>query len=262
MAKFNLHTHSYRCHHARGTDEEYVLRAIENGYKTIGFSDHAPYLFPGDYYSTFRIELDMAQDYADSVRLLGEKYKDKIRVLLGFEVEYYPQLIDRELAYLKGFGYDYLICGQHHIDNEYEPWPSYCGNAFTDKARLDKYVSQVLAAARSGEFAYIAHPDLPHFTGDDDYLLKRLREMLLALKEINIPIEYNFLGYTDGRNYPRDDFWRMAAEIGNRVVIGLDAHNPKVYADTKHLEKMKKHIASLGITPIDDVEMILKKAAF
>lgn len=28
---FNLHTHTYRCHHAKGTDEEYVIKAIENG---------------------------------------------------------------------------------------------------------------------------------------------------------------------------------------------------------------------------------------
>lgn len=42
---FNLHTHTYRCHHAKGTDEEYVIKAIENGYDLIGFSDHAPYLF-------------------------------------------------------------------------------------------------------------------------------------------------------------------------------------------------------------------------
>ncbi len=261
MEQFNLHTHSFRCHHARGTDEEYVIKAIENGYKAIGFSDHAPYIFPNGYYSTFRIDLDMAQDYADSVRALGKKYQNDIRVLLGFEVEYYPQLIQKELEYLKGFGYDYLICGQHHIDNEYEPWQSYCGNAFTDTTMLDKYVKQVVAAAQSEEFAYIAHPDLPHFTGDQSLLLEKLREMLIALKEADVPIEYNFLGYTDKRNYPRDDFWRMAAQIGNRVVIGLDAHNPKVYADTKHLEKMKSHIASLGITPIDDVEMIFKKAA-
>lgn len=52
---FNLHTHTYRCHHAKGTDEEYVIKAIENGYDLIGFSDHAPYLFPNGYVSSFRM---------------------------------------------------------------------------------------------------------------------------------------------------------------------------------------------------------------
>lgn len=43
---YNLHSHTYRCHHAKGTDEEYVLSAIKNGYTEMGFSDHAPYIFP------------------------------------------------------------------------------------------------------------------------------------------------------------------------------------------------------------------------
>ena len=34
--------HTYRCMHASGTDEEYVLSAIKNGYEEIGFSDHSP----------------------------------------------------------------------------------------------------------------------------------------------------------------------------------------------------------------------------
>ena len=52
---FNLHTHTYRCHHASGKDEEYVIKAIQNGYDLMGFSDHAPYLFPNGYVSSFRM---------------------------------------------------------------------------------------------------------------------------------------------------------------------------------------------------------------
>jgi len=259
MPDFNLHTHTFRCHHAAGSDEDYVKRAIENGYKTIGFSDHAPYIFPGDYYSGFRMEKDAAQGYADSVRSLAEKYSGQIDILLGFEVEWYPQLIDEELAYLKTFGYDYLICGQHHIDNEYEPWASYAGASTMNVTMLNKYIEQVLSAAESGEFAYIAHPDLIKFQGNRELYLNKMEAMLRRLKEIDIPIEYNFLGWSDGRNYPDRGFWELAAKIGNRVVIGLDAHSPAVYADNDGLAKMEAEIASLGITPIQNVNEILKK---
>ena len=95
--KFNLHTHTTRCHHAKGSDEEYVLAAIENGYDMIGFADHAPYVFPSGHKSGFRMELSKAQGYVDSVRALQDKYSDKIQVKLGFELEYYPDLIDDEL---------------------------------------------------------------------------------------------------------------------------------------------------------------------
>ena len=40
----NYHTHTFRCGHALpNPDEDYVLKAIELGYKNLGFSDHAPF---------------------------------------------------------------------------------------------------------------------------------------------------------------------------------------------------------------------------
>ena len=43
MMKANYHTHTARCGHAEGTDEEYVLAAIERGFDEMGFSDHVPW---------------------------------------------------------------------------------------------------------------------------------------------------------------------------------------------------------------------------
>ena len=36
----NYHTHTTRCGHAEGTEEEYILTALRCGYKVLGFSDH------------------------------------------------------------------------------------------------------------------------------------------------------------------------------------------------------------------------------
>ena len=44
--KYNYHTHTKRCGHAIGNDEDYVINAIKAGYKILGFSDHAPYIIP------------------------------------------------------------------------------------------------------------------------------------------------------------------------------------------------------------------------
>ena len=40
--KTNYHSHTSRCFHATGEDEQYVLEAIKNNYDVIGFSDHMP----------------------------------------------------------------------------------------------------------------------------------------------------------------------------------------------------------------------------
>ena len=63
----NLHTHTSRCNHAVGTEQEYVENAISMGMKILGFSDHTPYVFPGNYYSNFRMKLHELDDYAESV---------------------------------------------------------------------------------------------------------------------------------------------------------------------------------------------------
>lgn len=256
--KFNLHTHTTRCGHAIGEDEEYVLKAIENGYEMIGFSDHAPFLFPNQKKtSSYRIQLDMADDYAQSIRALQKKYKDKIDIKLGYELEWYPELMDTELEYLSQFNYDYLILGQHFIGNEYEKWSKYSAMDVEEVVFLDKYISQVLLGARSGYFTYVAHPDVIKFTGDRNVYLRKMRYMIEQLKKINIPLEFNFLGYVDKRHYPSEDFWKMVAEIGNPVVIGLDAHEPDFYGKPE-VNEMRSYMQSLGLNIIDEIEIIKK----
>ena len=59
----NYHTHTPRCNHAWGAEEEYVERALEAGLKILGFSDHSPQFFPGDYYLGVRMRPEQLQDY-------------------------------------------------------------------------------------------------------------------------------------------------------------------------------------------------------
>ncbi|MBQ7739683.1 MAG: histidinol-phosphatase [Eubacterium sp.] len=255
---FNLHTHTFRCHHAKGTDEEYVLKAIENGYKTIGFSDHAPYIFDGKHISNFRIENDLTENYVNSINKLKEKYKDKIDIKLGYEVEYYPQFFEKEMEYLKSFGYDYLILGQHYTGSEVERWARYTGHKTYRKVDIDRYVSQVIEGVKTGEFAYVAHPDIINFAGLKSYYVQKMEYLVKELKKLDIPLEYNFLGFSDKRQYPNDTFWKLVKKHGNRVVVGLDAHYPCVYEETEQLKKLYMKLDKLGLEPIQNVEEILK----
>ena len=42
MMKTNFHTHTFRCGHAIGNEEEMVKSAIKNDILELGFSDHIP----------------------------------------------------------------------------------------------------------------------------------------------------------------------------------------------------------------------------
>ena len=82
----NLHTHTPRCNHAWGTEEEYVQSALEVGLQILGFSDHTPYFFPGEYYSHFRMRPELLEDYVTSVLAVREKYQGQIQIPLGLEI--------------------------------------------------------------------------------------------------------------------------------------------------------------------------------
>ena len=94
---------------ADGQDEEYVLAAITGGFKTLGFSDHTPYFFPGEYYSHMRMYPPQLPEYVKSVLELREKYADQINIKLGLEVEYYPDLFHKILPLIQENGIEYMI---------------------------------------------------------------------------------------------------------------------------------------------------------
>ena len=115
------HTHTYRCRHADGTEEEYIKKAISEGVRVLGFSDHAPYKFPGNYSSYFRMKNFEQDDYFDTLIALREKYRDKIEIHIGYEAEYYPELFAATHKLWEKRKPEYLILGQHVVGKEYVP---------------------------------------------------------------------------------------------------------------------------------------------
>lgn len=247
--KANYHTHTWRCRHATGTEEEYVQAAIERGLSTLGFSDHTPYIFPGDYYSTFRMRPEELNDYVNCITKLQRVYADKIALHIGLEAEYYPAYFPALLPFLQDAGIQYLILGQHFVDNEINA--HYSGNPTADAEILKKYCHQAMDAFQTGLFSYFAHPDLLNFHGSNKVYQELMHALCREAKNCGIPLEYNLLGASTNRHYPSDDFWRIAAAEGNTVVIGCDAHDSKALRECKWETAAIKQLSSLGITPVE-----------
>lgn len=68
----NYHTHTTRCGHAEGTEEEYILTALRCGFKVLGFSDHTPWAYatPG-FVSRIRMLPFQLDDYVLTLRSCG-----------------------------------------------------------------------------------------------------------------------------------------------------------------------------------------------
>ena len=246
----NFHTHTARCNHADGTDREYVEAAIQKGIKVLGFSDHTPYpAFPDPtYYSYFRMRPEQTADYCDSVLRLKEEYKNDIDILLGFEAEYYPEMFADLLDFLKEYPYDYLLLGQHCIGKEYTDnhWSSH---PTKDADVLKRYVDQTIEGMQTGAFAYLCHPDLIHFKGEEDVYREQMARICETAQALDMPLECNMLGYRDHRNYPNSRFFRLAAEYNCKIILGVDAHSPAEFSDPAN-NGVEAFLAACGVTNI------------
>ena len=247
---FNYHTHTARCRHASGTDREYVENAIAGGIKTLGFSDHAPYLFKNhDYYSSYRMFTDELHNYADSVRSLAKEYQKDIRILLGFELEYYPAFHKEEMDFLKTVKPDYCILGQHFLGNEIGDF--YSGGGLNKPEQLTRYVSQTLEGLATGDFIYLAHPDLAGYNFPTAHIQKEYLRLCEGAKAMQIPLEINLLGLLTGRHYPNKILFEIAAKVGNQIVIGVDAHSPEYLQDKALEAKGLQMIKELNLNLIE-----------
>ena len=251
--KINYHTHTTRCHHAAGTEREYVEAAIERGIKTLGFADHTPYCFPEGYYSGFRMRPEETAEYAATVLELRDRYSESIEIRLGVEMEYYPEHFADTLSLLREHQVEYLILGQHFLGNEYRQ--PYCGSPTTDTERLRRYCHQVMDAMNTGLFTYLAHPDLLNFHGDEQVYRQLMKEICREARACGIPLEINLLGLGENRHYPRNAFWECAVEEGCKAILGCDAHTPEGLLDVKTEARALALAKQWNITVLDDVPL-------
>lgn len=251
----NYHTHTYRCGHAEGSERDYAEKAAKAGLRILGIADHTPYDFfdIGPRNRPMRMMPEELPEYAGSVRALAEEYRGKLDILLGVEAEYYPRYFPRLLELLRGSRVQYMILGQHFLNNEVDG--QYCGIPCEETAALERYVAQSREALETGLFTYFAHPDLFRFTGEEAAYTREMRKLCRTARDTGTPLEINLLGIRDGRHYPEERFWRIAAEEGCAAILGCDAHQPQWVTDPASEEKAAQTARRLGLELLQTVTL-------
>ena len=261
--KFNIHTHTYRCGHATGTDREYVEAAYQNGVRYLGFSDHV--FIPGRSDPHMRGDYSLLDDYLLSIRGLADEFKDKMTIKVGFEAEWYHQEYEayyRDL--LKSGKIDYLILGQHCciLNNRFFGY----GYMADDDQLLDRYANDLIAGMESGLFTYVCHPDLfLLFIGNwTAKCIEITHRICKAAKSLQIPLEINMgASRHKGKNrpgeplipvYPYPKFWEIVKQYDIPVIIGVDAHSPDEFASSDY-RWVRAFIRWMGLRLLDEVEL-------
>ena len=258
--KANYHTHTRRCMHAIGSDEDYVISAIKGGFDILGFSDHTPWKYETDFKANMRMPLSQFQDYYQSIAALREKYKDQIQIKIGLECEYYPMYMDWLENFVKDQQIDYIIFGNHY--QQTDEIHRYYGRICKDEKTMRAYVDDAIAGMETGFYSYLAHPELfmrcyPKF---DDTCVLASKKICEAAKRLHIPLEYNLAGlaYNEEMHteeYPHHGFWEIAAECGCDAIIGVDAHDNLDLENTHRWDYAHRYLKGLGIHVLDHLDL-------
>lgn len=249
MATVNLHTHTVRCKHAKGTVADYVQAACAQGFHVLGITDHTP--FPDNRIAMIRMAFSELPDYIAEVRA-AQASCPQLNILLGLECEYFPEFDAFYRSLREEMGMDYLIGSVHGI--AYRGGVQGFWNGFRmDAEACQSYADAYVHMLESGHFLFGAHPDLfgaaiADWNQDCEACAERI---CAAAKRLSVPLEINVSGWTKQqqtanalgyataalaraaghscpRPYPQEDFWRVAAAYGIKVIVNSDAHDPLV----------------------------------
>ena len=226
--RVDLHNHTILCNHAEGSVDEYVERAIELGIDEYGFSDHAPM----NYDPKYRMDISQKHQYEKLILDAKEKYKDKIKVLLAYEVDYIDGFILDEVVNAK---VDYLIGSVHFLKNKSDMWgfdnPEFIGvykSKDIDTIWIE-YFDAIKAMAKTNLFDIVGHFDLIKvfkFLPKKDIRLIA-KEALLEIKKSNMVLEINPAGLRKpiSETYPSKQLLELALEMQIDITFGSDAHS-------------------------------------
>lgn len=226
----DYHMHTHLCHHAEGVPSDLARRAVELGLEEIGVSEHNP--MPRDDFDNWRMYLARMDEYLADLEAARRRFPS-LRILAALEVDYLPGGEDWIRTLAARHPWDYFIGSVHYIDGGWD---------IDNPAKLEhwrarkafevwrEYFERLTAAAASGLFQIIGHPDLPkkfRFVPTED-CTPLFEKFLDTAAAHGVAIEINTAGLRkDCREmYPSPAFLRLAAARGVALTFGSDAHHP------------------------------------
>ncbi|WP_017756128.1 histidinol-phosphatase HisJ [Calidifontibacillus oryziterrae] len=125
--KFDGHIHSPYCPHgSQDTFEEYIQSALAHGFREISFTEHAPLPegfndpTPDKDSGMNRVHLEA---YIEELEMLKQKYKNKLKINIGLEIDYIVDFEQETTDFLNKFGrfLDDSILSVHFLklENQY-----------------------------------------------------------------------------------------------------------------------------------------------
>ena len=254
MSDYHLHLYEHGSDPARIDDvaahiEQYVEAAARLGVTELGFTEHlfrceeaGPVL--GEFWNAAPHEdlADQARravledsnlrldDYVQSI--LDAKNRG-LPVLLGLEVDFFPETIGAVLDLLEGIPFDYLVGSVHWVAG----WgidDSRAAYEFDRRGVLQSYADYFAVAtelAVSGAFDVLGHIDVVKKHGHrlPEEPLGMYQRLVKAAARSEVAVEINTSGLRKPieEMYPSPQLLKMFYEAGVPITLASDGHKPQ-----------------------------------
>jgi histidinol-phosphatase (PHP family) len=224
MINFDYHMHT-RLSDGANMHEEMVLSAIAKGFDEIGISDHFCIKYPVHW----AVGTEGIAQLAKRVGEMNAMFGDRISILFGLEVDYFPDLEDEIRKTLQKFDFDYVIGSIHFLDEWNYDTDKSRNSEFTHDYLYKWYFGELQKAVKSGLFDYMAHPDLikKHRIWPETSQKLLFRETAKVFADTGTAYEVN----TSGKDrpcrefFPGNEFISELFQAGVPVTLGSDSHN-------------------------------------
>ncbi len=236
MIRYSYHTHT---HFSDGNDspEEMIQAALQKGFHSIGFTDHAYTEFAPEW----SIPASRWEEYLQTLRELQKKYEGKIKVYVGLEQD--------ALAIPVPHGLDYYLGSVHWVEKdghyiEMDNSPQLLLDSIRDyyggdpDGLAEDYYALVASYAKDDLVSFIGHFDLiskfdekypPVFLATPRYIAA-WQKAALQLIEAGKIFEINTGAISRGYRttpYPSEAMLEFLGKHGAKVIVSSDCHSAK-----------------------------------
>lgn len=230
----DYHTHTIYSH-GKGTIEDNIKVAISKGIKTIGISDH------GFMHMTYGVKVDNIYKMREEIDKLKEKYKN-LNILLGMECNILDDRGNIDMTDEISQNLDYIMAGYHFGSKptSIRSILNHCNNYVIKSEKSKEYnTNAIINAMKHNNLFIITHP------GDkgDVYI----EEIAKVAKETDTRLEIN-----SSHGFLNCEQIRKIKNIGNKFIIGSDAHIPSRVGDFERAMSIIKE-SNLDLSRIENI---------
>lgn len=226
----NFHTHTIFCD-GKSTPEEMVISAIECGFSALGFSAHSY----TSYDTSYCMPLEKMDEYRAEIMRLKDKYRDKIAIYHGIELDCFSDIKTDE--------FEYIIASVHAVEKD---------GIYYAVDESEELIKENVAKGWGGDYYafakdyfelvsglegdILAHIDLLCKFNEDNRLFSAKDERYLAYAEEAVKkiaskgmlFEINTGPISRGYRmtpYPSEDILRLIKKHGGKITINSDCHH-------------------------------------